>query len=213
VYLHGIATNTLIRKSKMKQLRGILLASLLAVFWPGLSGLLLAQEASTSPDPKSLLAKAQAEIEKNPKSAFWHNQASVAYDALGDFQSAVKELQAASTLDPDDPAHEYSLYALYKRKGMLRQQRQALLKALELDGKNPLGRFELGVVLEKEGYLDTSLKAYRIAKVDVAEVKGSRYTDRRGGAYDVEFVRKNVGEYVDRLTKLVAAKQREGDKR
>lgn len=198
----------------MRQLRVILFASLLAVFWSGSSGLLLAQEDSQSPDPKSLLAKAKAEIEKNPKSAFWHNQASVAYDGLGAFESAVKELQLASTLDPDDPGHEYSLYALYKRKGMLHQQRQVLLKALELDGKNPLGRFELGVVLEKEGYLDASLKAYRTAKLDVAEVKGNRYTDRRGGTYDVEFVRKNVSEYIDRTTKLVAAKQqREGDKR
>jgi hypothetical protein len=34
----------------------------------------------------------QAAIKKNPKSAFWHNQAGVAYNALGEFKSAAKEI-------------------------------------------------------------------------------------------------------------------------
>lgn len=170
-------------------------------------------QGTESVDWHEALRKAEAEIQKNPKSAFWHNQASVAYDGLGDFESAVKELQLASALDPDDPSHDYSLFALYKRKGMLHQQREALLKALEIDGGNPLGQFELGVVLEKEGYLDGSLKAFRTAKLDAAEVKSNQYTDRRGGVYNIEFVPKKVDEYIERITKLIASKRRETEKR
>jgi hypothetical protein len=59
---------------------------------------LLAQHGSVTVDWKAELAKAKAGIAKNPKSAFWHNQAGVAYDALGEFANAVKELKLASTL-------------------------------------------------------------------------------------------------------------------
>jgi tetratricopeptide (TPR) repeat protein len=113
---------------------------------------LLAQHSTIQVDWKAELAKAKAGIADNPKSAFWHNQASVAYDALGHFEIAVKELELAAKLDPDDPIHHYSLFALYQRKGTLRQQRKALLSALEIDSRNPVGLFELGIVLEKEGY-------------------------------------------------------------
>jgi tetratricopeptide (TPR) repeat protein len=193
----------------MRQLGITLLISAFVLSGAGSSTFLLAQSGTVSEDPKTLLEKAQAGIEKNPKSAFWHNQASVAYSALGHFDLAVKELELAATLDPDDPGHEYSLFALYQRKGMLRQQRNALLSALEIDGGNPLGHFELGVVLEKEGYLEESLKEYRDAKRLAADVKNHEYTDRRGGAYEIEVVRKSADEYIERVAKLIASKQHE----
>jgi len=62
-------------------------------------------------NPLSSATKAKAGIEKNPKSAFWHNQAGVAYDALGDFDIAVKEIKLATTLDSSDPSNYYTLYA------------------------------------------------------------------------------------------------------
>ena len=111
---------------------------------------ILAQHGTVTVDWKAELAKAKAGIEKNPKSAFWHNQAGVAYDALGDFENAVKELKLASTLDPSNPIDDYALYALYKRRGMHPEQREVLLNALENDPKNPFGRFEFAFVLEKE---------------------------------------------------------------
>jgi tetratricopeptide (TPR) repeat protein len=191
----------------MRQIGIILLISAFVLCGAGSSHFLLAQHDTAPPDWKALLEKAQAGIEKNPNSAFWHNQASVAYSALGYFDLAVKELKLASSLDPDDPGHEYGLFALYQRKGMLRQQREALLSALEIEGRNPLGHFELGVVLEKEGYLEESLKEYRDAKRLAADVKSKEYTDRRGGVYEVEVVRKNADEYIERVTKLIAAKQ------
>lgn len=193
----------------MKQLTIALLIAAFVLCGFGALPFLLAQHDTEPTDWKAVLEKAQAGIEKNPKSAFWHNQASVAYSALGYFDLAVKELKLASTLDPDDPGHEYGLFALYQRKGMFRQQRQALLRALEIEGRNPLGHFELGVVLEKEGYLEESLKEYLDAKRLAADVKSKEYTDRRGGVYEVEVVRKDADEYIARVTKLIAAKHGE----
>ncbi|MFB3918251.1 MAG: tetratricopeptide repeat protein, partial [Terriglobales bacterium] len=143
---------------------------------------------------------------RNPKSAFWHNQAGVAYDALGDFENAVKELKLASTLDTSNPTHDYALYALYKRKGMHAEQREVLLDALERDPGNPVGRFEFASLLEKEGHWADALREYRTAKTLVDAVKGPEYTDPRGNPYEVEFVRASVGQCIDRVAKLQASK-------
>src|SRR5260370_1695541 len=84
----------------------------------GNSQVISAQHGSVAIDWKAELAKAKAGIAKNPKSGFWHNQAGVAYDALGDLQSAVKELKRASQLDPSNPIDDYALFAISKRKAM-----------------------------------------------------------------------------------------------
>ena len=169
----------------------------------------LAQHRSVAVDWKAELAKARAGIEKNPKSAFWHNQAGVAYDALGDFENAVKELKLASALDPANPAHDYALYALYKRKGMHAQQRQVLLDALEKDPQNPVGHCEFASVLEKERHWAESLREYRTAKLLVANLKGPEYIDSRGNPYDVNGVREEVNKAIDRVANLNASKHRE----
>src|SRR5271169_4445121 len=129
-----------------------------------------AQQTSVTVDWNAELAKAKAGIEKDPKSAFWHNQAGVAYDGLGDFENAVKELKLASNLEPSNPITDYVLYALYKRRGMHSEEREVLLDALEKDGKNPLGHFEFGFILEKEKYWADSLREYQSAKALVASV-------------------------------------------
>jgi tetratricopeptide (TPR) repeat protein len=153
-------------------------------------------------DWKAELAKAKAALQRNPRSVFWHNQAGVAYDALGDFRSAVKELKLARTLDPTNPADDYTLYALYKRKGMLREEREVLLDALEKDPNNPVGHFALGFLLEQEEDWADSLREYQAAKRLVATVTGSQYVDPLGGYYDVDAVRDEVGEAIDRVAKL-----------
>jgi tetratricopeptide (TPR) repeat protein len=114
------------------------------------AAVLLAQHGTVTVDWKAELAKAKAGIEKNPKSAFSHGQAGVAYDALGDFEGAVKEVELASTLDPSNPNNYYTLYALYKRKAIHSEQRKVLLDALEKDPNNPVGRFEFAYILEEE---------------------------------------------------------------
>lgn len=155
-----------------------------------------------SVDWNAELAKAKLGIAKNPKSAFWHNQAGVAYDSLGDFRNAVKELKLACTLDPSNPGDYYTLYALYKRKGMHREQREVLLDALTEDPNNPVGRFEFAYILEQEKHWADSLREYQVAKRLVASVTGSQYVDRVGGFYDVDGIRDEVDKAIERLAKL-----------
>jgi tetratricopeptide (TPR) repeat protein len=164
--------------------------------------LALAQGGQVTVDWKAELAKAEAGIKKDPKSAFWHNQAGVAYNALGDFKSAVKELKLAITLDASDPISYYTLYSVYQRKGMHSEQRQMLLDALERDSNNPLGHFQFGEVLEEEKYWGDSLHEYQTAKRLAAAVTGSTYTDARGNAYTITAVRAQVDAAIDRVTKL-----------
>jgi tetratricopeptide (TPR) repeat protein len=176
----------------------------------GYSSCGLSQEGRKSipVDWKKELQKAQDGIGKNPKSSFWHNQAGVAYDALGDVESAEKELTLASNLDSTNPIGYYGLYAFYQRRGTLAQQRKTLLNALENDSANPLGHFQLGVVLEKEGHLTESLSEYRTAKSLVSGVRGPEYIDPRGNPYEIEIVRSDVGKYIDRVAKRSASQPR-----
>jgi tetratricopeptide (TPR) repeat protein len=139
---------------------------------------LAAQHGNVTVDWKAELAKAKAGVEKNPKSAFWHNQAGVAFNALGDFDNAVKELKLASSLEPSNPINDYALYALYKQRGMQLERRDLLLDALEKDPKNPFGRFEFAFVLEQEKHWADSIREYQAAKLLVASVTGAVYIDR-----------------------------------
>jgi len=169
---------------------------------------ILAQHGSVAVDWKAELAKAKAGIEKNPRSAFWHNQAGVAYDALGDSESAVKEIKFATTLDPSNPNNYYTLYALYKRKAMHSEQRRVLLDALEKDANNPVGRFEFAYILEEEKHWADSLREYQVAKHLAASVKGPKYIDSRGNVYEVDGVREEVDKAIDRVAKLDAQRQK-----
>ncbi len=175
----------------------------------GDSQLTSVQHGSVPVDWKAELAKAKAGIENNPKSAFWHNQAGVAYDALGDFDTAVKEIKLATTLDPSNPNDYYTLYALYKRKGMHAEQRQVLLDALEKDGNNPVGHFEFAYILEAEKHWADSLREYQVAKRLATSVKGPIYTDLRSNAYEVDGVREEVDKAIERVAKLNESAQQQ----
>ncbi len=168
----------------------------------GDSQLTSVQHGSVPVDWKAELSKAKAGIEKNPKSGFWHNQAGVAYDALGDFDTAVKELKLASTLDPSNPMDDYVLFAIYKRKTMLPEQRQVLLDALEKGANNPVGRFEFAYILEAEKHWGDSLREYQVAKGLAAWVKGPMYRDLTGNVYEVDGVRREVDKAIERVAKL-----------
>jgi tetratricopeptide (TPR) repeat protein len=167
----------------------------------------LAQQGTGNAVWKAELAKAKAGIAKNPKSASWHNQAGVAYDALGDFAKAVKEIKLATTLDPSNPNSYYLLYFLYKKKGMHSEKRQAVLDALEKDNNNPMGHFEFAYVLEEEEHWADSLREFQLTKQLAASVTGPRYIDLRGNAYPIDFVREDVDKAIDRVAKLNESKQ------
>ena len=167
-----------------------------------------AQQASVAIDWNAELSKAKTAIEKNPKSAFWHNQAGVAHDALGDFENAVKEIKLACKLDESNPNNYYTLYALYKRKGTHSEQRQVPLDALERDPNNPVGRYEFGYILEDEKHWADSLREYETAKRLVAGATGAKYIDARGNVYEVEGVRQQVDKAIERVVKLNKSAQR-----
>jgi tetratricopeptide (TPR) repeat protein len=199
-------TDALIGERGMKRIRIGLLTLVCVLCGAAHSPFILAQHGSVSVDWKAELAKAKAGLGKNPKSAFWHNQAGVAYDALGDFKNAVKELKLASTLDPSNPIHDYELYAIYKRRAKLPEQREVLLDALEKDPDNPVGRFAFASVLEKEKHWADSLREYKTAKLLVANVKGPEYVDPRGNPYDINGVREEVDKAIERVAKLNASR-------
>jgi len=182
----------------------LLMACALSGF--GRAAAVLAQTNGKAVDWREELKKAQAHLQKEPKSAFWHNQAGIAYDALGETSNAEKELTLAAKLDSYNPIGYYTLYAFYQRKGTLSQQRKALLNALEIDSGNPLGHFELAGALEKEGYLEESLKEYRTAKRLISGSQRNQYTDARGNPYEIDVVRRKVNSCIDRVTKLESSR-------
>jgi tetratricopeptide (TPR) repeat protein len=185
----------------MNWMRSVLLVALCGLCWVAPSRSSLARQ-KVGTDWKVELAKAKAGIEKNPKSAFWHNQAGVAYNAMGDFESAVKEIKLATALDPSDPINYSALYAIYKNKGMRPEQRQVLLDRLEKDANNPLAHFEFGYVLEEEKYWADSLREYQTAKCLAAGVKGPTYTDSRGNVYGVDGIGARADSAIDKVAKL-----------
>ena len=201
----------IVETNQVKLLSSMLIATLATVvIWSAKDQqCAFAEKRGDQAELKAQLRKAQTEIARNPDSAFWHNQAGLAYDALGDVKNAVKELTLASKLDPTNPIDDYMLYAVYKRKGTLVQQRKTLLEALEKDRANPLGHFELGVVLERERYWEESLREYRTARELVMKVKESVYIDPRGNPYEIGVVRKEVDGYINRVMKLAAPQHRE----
>jgi tetratricopeptide (TPR) repeat protein len=64
------------------------------------------------------LKEAQSEITKNPDSSFWHNQAGVLYDALGDISGFESEFGWAIKLDPLNSMNYYQKYAIYKQRSL-----------------------------------------------------------------------------------------------
>lgn len=161
--------------------------------------LVLAQNGANHAYWEKQLKQARVHIEQEPKSAFWHNQAGIAYDALGESSRAEAELKLAVNLDPANPVGYYSLYGFYQRRGTLSQQRTALLRAVESDSANPLGHFELARVLEKEGYLAESMSQYQAAKQLISKIQGNQYVDPRGNPYDIGVVRNEVNRSIDKL--------------
>ena len=163
----------------------------------------LPQHGEVSLDWKAELRKAQAKIAENPRSAFWHNQAGVAYNALGDLKNATRELETASRLEPDDSIDEYMLFAVYKQRGMLVQEKAALFRAIERDPVNPFGHYELAVLLEREKCFTESLKEYKLAKALMSKItNGDEYTDPRGNPFSVGHIRSGASRGMDRVTRL-----------
>lgn len=162
------------------------------------------------------LVKARAALHKNPHSAFWHDQAGIAYDGLGDFAKAVSELKQGRALEPTDQLkaeEDYTLYALYKRKGMRTAQRHILLDAIGKDPNNPFGHFEFAYLLEQQEDWTGSLREYQVTKNLLATLTGSQYVDPAGGYYPIDGIRDQLGEAIARVAKLSESEKTRSDAR
>lgn len=103
-------------------------------------------------DWRAQLAVIQKQLRTQPDSEFPHNQAAVAYDALGDFQGFDREIHIAMKLDRSNPNNFYVAYAVYKRRPVAGGAR-SILKVLEVDTANPFGHYEMATILEARALL------------------------------------------------------------
>src|SRR3990170_3439470 len=90
------------------------------------------EASGTKSQARALLDKAKAELRGNPRSAFWHNQAAVAYAMLGDYKSAQELMKEAISIEPGNPIHWMGLSAILKELGDQQGEVSALKRTLEL---------------------------------------------------------------------------------
>lgn len=147
-------------------------------------------------DWRAQLADIQEKLVKSPNSAFLHNQAAVAYDALDELENFDREIHIAMKLDPGNPSDAYAAYAVYKRRHLRDKQTSALEQALQADPSNPTGHYEKGSMLEDDKKWVEALAEYQITKRLVDRVKANpdnfknnrwTYVDLRGNPFDVSW--------------------------
>jgi len=159
------------------------------------------------------LADIQARLIRDPNSAFLHNQAAVAYDALGDFDNFDREINLAMKLEPDNSIDCYVAYAVYKRRHLRDKQILVLGKALQIDPGNPMGHYEKAAIFEDDRKWVDALAEYQTTKRLLDWVRSDQkhfhnnswtYLDRRGNPYDVSW---QITYIEDDLRRVRAAMQ------
>jgi Tfp pilus assembly protein PilF len=159
-------------------------------------------------DWRAELAERQKRLERDPNSAFLHNQVAVAYDALGDFDNFDREIQTAIKLDPSNSIDCYVAYAVYKRRHLQEKALSVLEKALQIDPANPLGHYEKAGLLEDAMEWQLALKEYETAQQLLQDVKSNPqnfqqnswyYTDARANPYDVGSLESSIANDIARV--------------
>jgi tetratricopeptide (TPR) repeat protein len=152
---------------------------------------------------RSDLERARAELIKKPNSAYWRNQAAVAYAGLGYLAAAKRELREAVKLEPDSPTNYYGLASVSKELGDSSAEIEALQKALYLDPANPLGRFALAEAFERSGKRKEALAQYKLSRESLVHAKkekaGDVYYDAKGNVYALGDLRETVGARIRAL--------------
>jgi tetratricopeptide (TPR) repeat protein len=163
----------------------------------------------TEREVRKRLAKAKAELERNPQSGYWHNQAGLLYAQLNENKRAQRELQLATSVEPNISYFHYSLGHFLYRTGALQEALVSLRKAVEIDPKNPAARFALGRVLEdkREVHLASEEfeKALRALEEIEADTDGINYVDQDGSYFSIAGLREQIGE---RLKLIKAARKK-----
>jgi Tfp pilus assembly protein PilF len=167
-------------------------------------------------DWRAELAERQKQLERDPNSAFLHNQVAVAYNALGDFDHFDREIQTAIKLDAGNTIDCYVAYAVYKRRHLEVKALSVLEKALQIDPDNPFGHHERARIFENSKELQNALKEYERAQLLLSNVTSSAqnfqqdrwyYTDGHGNPYDVTPEVSGVANDVDRMRAAASGKK------
>jgi tetratricopeptide (TPR) repeat protein len=153
------------------------------------------------------LTEAQGEIKRTPDSAFWHSQAAVAYDNLGDLKAFETEIHLTTKLDDANPIYHYMAYAVYKRRDMKSPRDEALKSALKADPENPFGHYEMGYVHEEKGEWSSALDEYQTVQKLLRsaffrqEISAKKdYVDSRGNPFSLEAVSENISDAIKRTS-------------
>ncbi|MBZ5697310.1 MAG: hypothetical protein LAN18_02040 [Acidobacteriia bacterium] len=158
-------------------------------------------------DPQTQLDNIRKDLERDPQSAFLHNQAAIAYDSLDDFKNFEREIQTAMRLDPGNSIDQYVAYAVYKRRGLREKQTSALDAALEIDPANPFGHYERASMLEDKKEWQAALKEYQTTQELLQQLKSDpnnfqnnrwMYVDKRGNPFDVTFQEAHIADNIAR---------------
>jgi len=162
------------------------------------------------------LAERRKQLERDPNSAFLHNQVAVAYDALDDFENFDREIQTAIKLDPVNAIDCYVAYAVYKRRHFEEKAVSVLEKALQIDPDNPFGHYERARIFEKSKEWQKALKEYETTQRLLGNVRSNahnfqqdrwNYTDAHGNPYDVTPEALSIANDIGRMQAATSGKK------
>jgi len=83
------------------------------------------------------------------------------YVLLGDYPDAIKWLETAVRVDPENKDAWYFLGRAYYTRSLLPEARRAFAKVLEFDPRNSKAENSLGLILESEARPEEAMDAYR----------------------------------------------------
>jgi tetratricopeptide (TPR) repeat protein len=159
-------------------------------------------------DWRAQLADIQKRLKEDPNSPFLHNQAAVAYDALGDFDNFDREIHLAMKLEPENSINYYMAYGVYKRRHLRDKQISVLEKALQIDPDNPIGHYEKAAIFEDDKKWADALTEYQTTKTLLERVKSDpdnfrnnswTYRDGNGNIDDVSWVVIHIDRDINRV--------------
>lgn len=167
-------------------------------------------------DWRAKLAECKKELARNPRSAFSHSQAAVAYNGLGDLPNFEREIDLAITLDKKSSIYCYFAYAVYKKRHLKDREIAALGRALQRDPGNPFGHYEKAQIFEEDGKWANALAEYEATKGLLEKLESDpdkykndawTYVDATGSPYDVSWEVSHISDDLQRVRSRVLSKK------
>jgi tetratricopeptide (TPR) repeat protein len=102
-------------------------------------------------------------ITLSPESGFLHDHLALTLDAMGDEEGAMEAHADSVILDPTHAPGWYNLGMMMMRRGRDEDALRCIMRALDLDSRNPIYRTGFGHVLTKLEHPTEAADAYRLA--------------------------------------------------